>query len=221
MLPLKDHQPSGIFPIVTIGLIIANLIVFGLEIFTPDLEAFIYRFALVPTEVDFTNIRTLTPFITSLFLHGSVLHLLFNMWSLAIFGDNVEASLGKLKFLIFYLVGGIVAGLAQFLLSMDSPIPILGASGAIAGVMGFYMIRFPHHTVKTLVPSTQVISTVDMPSQIVIGVWFVLQLFYGTSSLVTDATETSGVAWWAHIGGFVYGAMIGLVYNKLTRKKIG
>lgn len=221
MLPLKDHQPSGIFPIVTIGLIIANIIVFGFEIFTPDLEAFIFRFALVPAEVNFTDPSTLTPFITSIFLHGSILHLLSNMWFLGIFGDNVEASLGKLKFLIFYLVGGVVAGVAQFLLSMDSPIPILGASGAIAGVMGFYMIRFPHHTVKTLVPSTQVISTVDMPSQIVIGVWFVLQLFYGTSSLVTDATETSGVAWWAHIGGFVYGAMIGLIYNKLTKKRIG
>lgn len=221
MLPLKDHQPSGIFPIVTIGLIIANLIVFGLEILTPDLEAFIYRFALVPAEVNFTNPSTLTPFITSLFLHGSILHLLFNMWSLAIFGDNVEASLGRLKFLIFYLVGGIVAGLAQFLLSMDSPIPILGASGAIAGVMGFYLVRFPHHKVKTLVPSTQLLSTADIPSQIVIGVWFALQLFYGASSLATDSTATTGVAWWAHIGGFVYGVMIGLIYNKLTRKKIG
>lgn len=183
MIPIKDNNSSGIFPAVTIGIIAITIFVFGIEFFSNDLESLIFKFALVPTAVDFSNFSTLFTFVSSVFLHAGFMHLLFNMWFLGIFGNNVEAALGKIKFTLFYLSGGIVAGLAQYVFLTGESIPILGASGAIAAVLGFYLIKYPHHTVKTFVPYFRAVTTIDLPSQIVLGFWFLTQILNGTASL--------------------------------------
>jgi len=134
VIPIKDNDSSGKFPAITIGIILLTIVVFGVEFFSNNLEALIYQFALVPTLIDFSKISSLTTFISSIFLHAGFMHLLFNMWFLGIFGDNVEAVLGKIKFILFYISGGIVAGLTQYLFLKGESVPILGASGAIAAI---------------------------------------------------------------------------------------
>lgn len=220
MIPIKDNNSSGIFPTVTIGIIVVTVFVFGIEFFSNDLESLILKFALVPTSINFLNFSTLFTFVSSVFLHAGFMHLLFNMWFLGIFGDNVEAALGKVKFILFYLSGGIVAGLAQYIFLTGESIPILGASGAIAAVLGFYLIKYPHHTVKTFVPYFRGATTIDLPSQIVLGLWFLTQILNGTASLAIQTAASSGVAWWAHIGGFVYGLLVGKITLILSKKKI-
>lgn len=220
MIPIKDNNSSGIFPVATIGIIVITVFVFGIEFFSNDLESLIFRFALVPTSINFLNISTLTTFLSSIFLHAGFMHLLFNMWFLGIFGDNVEAALGKIKFVLFYLSGGIIAGLAQYIFLTKESIPILGASGAIAAVLGFYLIKYPHRTVKTFVPYFRAVITIDLPSQVVLGLWFFAQILNGTASLAVQTAASSGVAWWAHIGGFVYGLLIGKMSLILSKKRI-
>lgn len=220
MIPIKDNNSSGISPVVTVWVIVITVIVFGVEFFSSDLESLIFQFALVPTSVDFSKISSLLTFVSSIFLHAGFMHLFFNMWFLSIFGDNVEAALGRIKFILFYLSGGIVAGLAQYFFLTGETIPILGASGAIAAVLGFYLVKFPHHTVKTFIPYFRAVTTIDLPSQIVLGIWFLTQILNGTASLAIQTAASSGVAWWAHIGGFVYGLIIGKISLIITRKSI-
>lgn len=207
MLPIRDHEPSHRFPFVTIGIIVLNALVFYFELTAPSLEAFIAQWALTPRLVDFGDLATLTPFITSQFLHGGIAHILFNLWYLWIFGDNVEGRLGHLGFLAFYLVSGAVAGLAQFFVSTTSPIPMLGASGAVAGVLGAYLVFFPHHRVDTLLPYFGFWSRTTLPAGVVLFFWFITQLFSGVGSLGVGAA-IGGVAFWAHIGGFVFGWVV-------------
>jgi len=220
MFPIRDTNLPDKIPVGTICIIVLTVLVFVIQFFSNNLEILIRTFAIVPTSLDFSNISSLFPLITSIFLHGGFIHIISNMWFLGVFGNNVEATLGRLPFVLFYLFGGILAGLAQYIFMRSETIPILGASGAIAAILGFYLIRFPHHTIKTFIPLFSTGTTVDMPSQIVLGIWFVTQIFNGLASLAIHTTATLGVAWWAHIGGFTYGIIIGKISLAHSKKKI-
>lgn len=205
MFPIRDHEPSRTFPFVTIGIIALNVWVFFQE-FTagPRLDDFIAQWALVPVLVDFSQLRSLVPFLTSQFLHAGIAHIAFNMWYLWIFGDNVEGRFGHARFLGFYLLSGIIAALVQFFFSIGSSIPMLGASGAVAGILGAYLVWFPRHRVDTLIPYFGFLSRATLPAGAVLFFWFIMQLFSGLGSLGAS-TAVGGVAFWAHIGGFVFG----------------
>lgn len=204
MFPIRDHNPSRKQPITTVLIVVITSFVFFLEISAPDIEVFIKQYALVPTLVDFSNWQTLLPFIYSIFLHGGWLHIISNMWFLWIFGDNIEAALGHFRFFLFYLFAGIFAGLLQYMFNPISDIPMLGASGAVAGALGAYLVLYPRHKIDTLVPTFGGFMTkVQLPASIMLGYWFFIQLFSGAGSLAS-AFE-GGVAWWAHVGGFAAG----------------
>ncbi|HCE17032.1 MAG TPA: rhomboid family intramembrane serine protease [Anaerolinea thermolimosa] len=211
MFPIKDTIRSRSFPAVTWLLILVNAAVFLFEInLSPrGLNAFVQMYALVPARLDLANPLTWWPLLTHMFLHGGWLHIISNMWTLFIFGDNVEDRLGSFRFLIFYLLGGVLAGLAQALLTPGSTVPALGASGAIAAVLGAYFFFFPHSRVITFVPLFFLPWFVEIPAVIYLGFWFVSQLFSGVTSLaVAGGMAMGGVAWWAHIGGFVVGLIL-------------
>lgn len=203
MFPLRDTIYSEKRPVVTYLLIALNSFVFLWEIVSP--QEVVLRYALVPNQVDFSNLRTLLPFLTSLFLHAGWVHLFSNMWFLRIFGDNVEAFFGRLKFLFFYLLWGIIACFVQYLFLMHSSIPMLGASGAIAGVLGAYLVLFPYSKIETLVPTFAFWARVFLPAPLMLIYWFFIQLFNGTASIIVGTAVVGGVAWWAHIGGFLGG----------------
>ncbi|MBI2405532.1 rhomboid family intramembrane serine protease [Candidatus Microgenomates bacterium] len=203
MIPLRDSQPAHTFPFWVLVIIALNTWVFFLEFSAANPELFISQWALIPTLVDWGNPVTFAPFITSQFLHAGLVHILSNMWFLWIFGDNVEGYFGKLFFPIVYLFSGFVGGAAQYLLAPNSTIPMLGASGAIAGVLGAYLVLFPRHTIKTLVPVFGFITVTDIPASVMLFYWFFTQLFAGVGSLAIAAI--GGVAWFAHIGGFITG----------------
>lgn len=217
MFPIRDHESSGVFPVITISIIAITLIVLIIEFFVPDLDALFVEWALVPSKLDFGNVLTLYPLISSMFLHAGFMHFFSNMWFLWIFGDNVEAALGKVGYALFYLSGGIIAGLAQYLFLRGETIPVLGASGAIAAVLGFYFIRYPHYTVDTLIFFGYSISTTELPAQLVLIFWFILQFLNGTVSFATKTAASSGVAWWAHIGGFVFGMVVAVLIAQVQK----
>jgi membrane associated rhomboid family serine protease len=205
MFPVRDHNPSHKFPFVTIALILVNTIIFLLEVFSPDLETFIQTYALIPNTINFVDVSTLYPFITSMYLHGGFFHLFSNMWFLWIFGDNIEATLGSVGFLVFYIISGIGASLLQYFFAPLSTIPTLGASGAIAGILGAYLVFFPRAKIDTYIFSFYgFLQEVQVPASFMLIYWFIIQFFSGTASLVQTNT-TGGVAWWAHVGGFVVG----------------
>lgn len=219
MLPISDERSSDAIPFATIMIIAVNVIVFLIQMISPNLDEIIYKFAIVPTKVDFQNINTLYVFVTSMFLHGGLMHIASNMWFLHIFGDNVEGDLGFVNYLIMYFLGGIVAGLIQYLFMVGQSIPIIGASGAIAAVLGYYLVRFPHHRIKTMIPfGGGFVRIVDMSSFFVVGMWFLTQVFSGVASISVQTADTGGVAWWAHVGGFVFGASYGFVFSKLKSR---
>lgn len=210
MLPLRDENPTHRFPVVNLTLIAINVLVFiyELTLSSGQLEAFFLRWAVVPARIvyDFSPGAALT-LVTSMFLHGSVLHILGNMLYLFIFGDNIEDVVGHVRYLLVYMVAGVGAGLAQVAVAPDSPIPALGASGAIAGVLA-YLVFFPYARVQYLVAIGIFVRFVEMPAVIALGGWFVLQFFSGLMAL--GGAESGGVAWFAHIGGFVIGILAGL-----------
>ena len=207
MFPIRDHNPSDRLPLITITLILVTSFVFFLQLSAPDFEGFITQYALIPNQVVFPNFTTLLPFLYSIFLHGGWLHIISNMWFLWIFGDNVEARMGHISFLFFYLVAGIAAGLVQYAFNPLSPIPTLGASGAVAGVLGGYIILYPSHKIDTLIPSFGgFMHRVQLPASIMLGYWFLIQLISGAGTFGVDVT--GGVAWWAHIGGFLAGVVL-------------
>lgn len=208
MFPLRDHNQSHKFPFVTILLILANSFVF----FFLTTEKFIFQYALIPSQIDFGNIYSLYPFITSMYLHGGLFHLLSNMWFLWIFGDNIEASLGHIIFFIFYTICGIGAAALQYVFSSTSTIPMLGASGAIAGVLGSYLVFFPKSRIDTLIVSFGgFLQKIQLPATIMLGYWFILQVFSGAVSLGDMAS--GGVAWFAHIGGFAVGWFLAQLFG--------
>ena len=201
MFPLSDSEKSGKIPFVTLALIAINCFVFfnQLTISSPDL--FIHQFALTPNLV---SVQTFYTFITALFLHGGFFHIAANMWFLWIFGDNVEAKLGKVKFILLYFLAGLAGNVLQYAIHPSSSIPILGASGAISGIIGAYIILLPLAKIKTIFIFLFSFSVVQVPVVIYIAYWFVLQLFSGIASL-PFSFQSGGIAFWAHIGGFMAG----------------
>lgn len=218
MVPLRDENPTRITPYVTYGLIAANILVFlyELTLSPPELMRFFYQAAVVPCQLSHTCVATGVPqqipewttLFTSQFLHGGFLHLAGNMLFLWIFGNNVEDKLGHAKYLIFYLACGALAVLTQWFFSANSAVPSLGASGAIAGVLGAYILRFPNVRILTLFGYF----VGYVPAYFFLGWWFIQQAFYGVASLrapVNIGMESGGIAYWAHAGGFVFGAILG------------
>lgn len=212
MIPLRDNIPTRRFPIVNTALIGINVLVFLFEsILGPErLEQLIMTAGLAP--IHFWQVGGLSgwfPLFTSMFLHGGWLHLISNMLALYIFGDNVEDRVGHLRYLLFYLFSGLAASGAHLVAYSGSPIPTVGASGAIAGVLGAYLVLFPQARVVTLIPVFYYLRIVELPAMIYLGFWFISQLFNGVLALsAADVLQGGGVAWWAHIGGFVFGLAI-------------
>jgi membrane associated rhomboid family serine protease len=225
MIPLKDDNPRFTVPFVTALMILANVAVFFYQVSLPQRagQHLVMMYGMVPARVEsaFSGGSVplglaLEPLITSMFLHSGWLHLIGNMWFLWIFGDNVEDELGHAGFLVFYMFCGVAAGITHTIANWGSSLPAIGASGAIAGVMGAYLIFFPRAKVLTLVPLLVFFFTVRLPAIILIGIWFLMQFFSGVGSLGTDGG--GGVAWWAHIGGFTVGALIALVVRERRPK---
>jgi membrane associated rhomboid family serine protease len=208
VFPIGDENAGTILkPIVNwtlIGICVA-VFVFQITLSQSQLEAFFLRFGAVPAEI--TDFRNLPSLLTSMFLHGGLGHLFGNMVFLYVFGDNIEDAMGHVSYLLFYLLCGIAAGLTQILLNPDSTIPLIGASGAISGVMGAYIVLFPQGKVRAIVLYTVML----VPAWIMIGVWFALQLFSGFSTL--GGPDVGGVAFWAHVGGFVAGAILVWIFR--------
>ncbi len=214
MMPIRDHNPSHHFPIMTLAIIAANVCVFIYQLLFPgDLEAFFYTYGLVPCAVTgqcYALPDALPPwmtFFTAMFMHGGWLHIISNMLYLWIFGNNIEDITGSLGFLIFYIVCGLGASAAQIAIDPGSTIVNIGASGAIAGVLGGYLLLFPRAGVDTLVIFGWFVRLVTLPAILVLGGWFVLQLFSGVASLGAMSAE-GGVAYFAHLGGFVAGIIL-------------
>lgn len=218
MIPLYDDNPRVKFPIMTVLLIAANVAVFiyELSLGTGQQGVFMRTYGLVPSHVtaalhDGTGlVSALQPLFTSMFLHSGWLHILGNLWFLWIFGDNTEDILGHFGYLIFYLACGLAGGAAHVAANMDSTLPTVGASGAIAGVMGAYIIFFPRARILTLIILVVFFFTVRLPAVVVIGMWFLIQFFSGVGTL-GQAQAGGGVAFWAHVGGFALGVFVGLV----------
>lgn len=214
MFPISDSHKPQKTAFVTFLIIAINIYVFVRYLLIGDTDSFVSEFALTPEKVNFSNLTTLYPFITSLFLHGGFFHIISNMWFLWVFGDNVEDKLGRIKYLFVYLVSGTAGGLLQYILNPESTIPMLGASGAVSGILGAYFLLFKHHYIKSIVILFFVITTVNIPAGIYIFYWFALQLFQGALSLPTLHMETGGVAFFAHVGGFLAGYMLAKLFNK-------
>ncbi|MFB3812703.1 MAG: rhomboid family intramembrane serine protease [Terriglobales bacterium] len=213
MLPIRDDAPRFATPWVTYLLMTLNLLAFLFEMALPAdaRNAFISQFGLVPANItrllsshETAPDVTLLPLITSMFLHASWLHLIFNMWALWIFGDNIEDYLGHFRYLLLYLLAGVAASGLHFLLNLGSPVPSVGASGAIAGVMGAYLVLYPSARVLTMVPFP-----VYLPAWLVLGYWFVVQFMGGAATAIAYSSQTTGgVAFWAHVGGFLAGIFL-------------
>ena len=224
MIPLRDTIPSQRVAWVTRALLIANLAAFLWEFKQGSgLEAFLYHYGVVPshwfvsTASDFLDWpRLFATLVTSQFLHGGLLHLAANMLYLWIFADNVEDRLGHGRFFLLYVGSGIAAAVAQLLLSPHSSVPMVGASGAIAGVLGAYLLMFPSARIVTLIPLGFFWETVQLPAFLFLGLWFVLQWVQGLST-IGQVADVGGVAFWAHIGGFAAGMIGAAVFRPLNR----
>jgi membrane associated rhomboid family serine protease len=233
VVPLRDENPVKITPYVTYGLIIVNILVFIYELTLPPMElmSFFQTWAVVPEQLTrsffagdisaFTINEWLT-LITSQFIHGGFLHIAGNMLYLWIFGNNMEEELGHVRYLFFYLLCGIIAGLAQWYFGMYSEVPSLGASGAIAGVMGAYIFRFPQVRILTLIPLGIIFFPFRIPAVFYLGIWFLQQAIYGLASLNAPTNigmAEGGIAYWAHAGGFVVGAILSPLLGSTNRQR--
>ncbi len=214
MFPISDNARTKGLPFITIIIIAINVYVFIRYLLLGDTDQFVYEYALIPENVNFSNISTLFPFISSQFLHGGFFHIISNMWFLWVFGDNVEEKIGRIRYLGLYLLSGIAGGLLQYVLSPESSIPMLGASGAVSGVLGAYFLLFKHHSIRSIVFLFFVITTINIPAGIYIFYWFALQLFQGVASLPSLDLETGGTAFFAHVGGFVAGYLIAKLFSQ-------
>lgn len=219
MIPWRDNIPSRRLPVVTLFLIAANVVVFlyqySLSVDDPALRQFITTWGLVPSRIADGGWAAAWPgMFTAMFLHGGWLHLIGNMWYLWLFGDNVEDVMGPIRYIIFYLLGGVAAALAQYAIDPNSNVPMVGASGAIAGVLGGYLLTFWYARVATLVIVFYFIDLIELPAVIVLGGWFLMQLASGVASLGVQTADVGGVAFWAHIGGFVFGMVAVRLFRK-------
>ncbi|MBI4549599.1 MAG: rhomboid family intramembrane serine protease [Candidatus Omnitrophica bacterium] len=212
MFPIRDTVPSRNLPVVTWGFIALNAAAFFFEIFYPRLylNEFLHEFGLIPARylhpewAAWSGLPTddYWPFLTSLFLHGGLLHLVSNMWFLAVFGDNVEDRMGSWRFFAFYLACGMSAGLIHMLTNSASTVPAIGASGAVAGIMGAYLVMFPRARIVTLTPVFLLPYYLEVPAAFFMLAWFLTQLWNG---LWSSGLQATGIAWWAHAGGFAAG----------------
>jgi membrane associated rhomboid family serine protease len=216
MLPLHDNIPSTSRPVVMLGLIAINVLVFLYQMLLPQeaLEQFILNYALIPAH--FLQAPPLSwerwqPVLTSMFLHGGILHIAGNMWYLWLFGDNVEDAMGHVRFLLLYLLCGAAAAVAHVMFNPTSLIPTVGASGAISGVMGAYLMLFPHARIITLVPLGFFSTAIEVRAWFFLVFWALLQ-FLNATMLAQEGV--GGVAWWAHLGGFIAGAILGPVLRR-------
>ena len=225
MIPLRDTIPSRRIPWVMRGLFVLNLTAFALELRQgTSLEAFVYRFGVVPTQWHLATLSDVLDWpglvftlFTSQFLHGGILHLAANMLYLWIFADNVEDRLGHGRFLTLYLGSGAAAAVTQLLMTPTSSLPLVGASGAIAGVLGAYLLLFPAARIVTWIPLGFFWNTVEIPAFIFLGLWFLLQWLNGITT-IGQVADLGGVAFWAHVGGFISG-MAGVVLLRPARRR--
>ena len=229
MFPIKDSIPSRSVPVATRALILINFVVFFFELglSNESLERVAYLFGLVSAR--FTHpgwaqsvgfpVGDYWPILTHQFLHGGWLHILANMWTLWIFGDNVEDRMGPIRFLIFYLLCGVVAGLAQMLINSDSTLPSVGASGAIAGVLGAYLLFFPTARLVVLLPIFFYPFFFEVPAVFFLMLWFFSQLFSGAAALA-GPQYVGGIAWWAHVGGFLGGVVLCGLFRRKPRRPL-
>jgi membrane associated rhomboid family serine protease len=222
MIPIRDSVKSSTVPVINYIIIALNALVFAYELSLGDLlDNFIRTFGLTPAAF-FTALSTadvigiVFPVFTSMFIHGGLMHFAGNMWFLYIFGDNVQDSMGYSRYIVFYLLCGIAAALTQIFLNPDSQVPMVGASGAIAGVMGAYMVLYPRGKVLTLIPIFFFIQLVRVPAVVFLLIWIGLQTIQGVASLGMDIS--GGVAWWAHIGGFIAGIVLIFLFRKPTSR---
>lgn len=213
MIPLRDSARPRRTPFVNWALIVINIFIFYKEFMLPDsvLNRVFYYFGVIPSDVTYlvATGASLQPvmlsFVTAMFLHGGWVHVLGNMLYLWVFGDNVEDRLGHLRYLLFYLAVGIIGSISHVLANPTSEVPVIGASGAVAGVLGAYFVTFPRSRVLTLVPILIFFTIMELPAIIFLAIWFLLQIFNGTASIGGTANP---VAWWAHVGGFVAGVIL-------------
>ncbi|MEL6927890.1 MAG: rhomboid family intramembrane serine protease [Cyanobacteria bacterium J06600_6] len=222
MIPINDENPTSTTPVVVYALIAINVVVFLHQMtLGRGVEGFFQLYAVVPQQLSasFNGISVNQPvpeiltLITSQFLHGGLMHIGGNMLFLWTFGDNIEHDLGHAKFLLFYLACGVLAALTHWFFGMQSGVPTVGASGAIAGVMGAYIIKYPKAKIVTILPLFIIFTTVRIPAVYFLGFWFVQQAFSSVASL--GMPEGGGVAYWAHSGGFVFGAVLGWMLGLL------
>ena len=227
MVPLHDDNPTNITPVVVYALITINILVFLHQMsLGAGINDFFQLYAVIPRELSASfagaSINQPVPetytLITSQFLHGGFMHIVFNMLFLWTFGNNIEDSLGHVKFLIFYLGCGILAGLTHWFFDMSSLVPTVGASGAIAGVMGAYILKYPKAQILTLLPLGIFITTIRIPAFFFLGFWFIQQAISSVLSLGLPG-NTGGVAYWAHAGGFVFGAILGPLLGLFSDRK--
>jgi membrane associated rhomboid family serine protease len=216
VIPLGDVIPSRTVPIVTILIIAVNALVFLLELVAMQegvIDRCVYAYAMIPAEFSWPSV------FSSMFLHGSLMHFLGNMMFLWIFGDNVEDRFGHGRYAVFYAVSGAVAALGHVYADPMSPVPTIGASGAVAGVMGAYFVMYPHSRVLTWIPP---LFLIEVPAVIFLGLWFILQLFSGVGDTMRAAAggQPGGVAFWAHVGGFIVGATLSVVLQRPERSRV-
>jgi membrane associated rhomboid family serine protease len=210
MFPISDSIKADRFPFFNLFIIIVTVYVFIQEVLAPDSTGFINHYALIPANVHLSEYITLVPFVTSIFLHGGILHIISNMWFLWVFGNNVETSLPPPVFLLLYISAGIAGNIFQYMLMPDSTVPMIGASGAVAGILGCYFIFFPYSKVKTLFFIFFFITIIEISAPIMLGYWFLLQLFSGLVSL-PGADSQGGIAFFAHVAGFVIGILYAII----------
>ena len=228
MFPIKDDIPHDKPPIINYSLIVVNFLFFFYELgLGPELKLFIFKYGVVPKRFllffdpsfHISSIFLLKTVLISMFLHGGWLHILGNMWFLFVFGDNVEDMLGHFRYLIFYILCGFGATFLHIIFNPTSSIPSIGASGAIAGVLGAYMIFYPHAKILTLIPIFIFFEIIELPSVLWIGIWILIQVLFGMFSIGLADTTGGGIAWWAHIGGFFAGVIYASKYLKKRYKK--
>jgi membrane associated rhomboid family serine protease len=219
MIPLKDDVPTRTFPIITIGIVLVNIFIFAWSLTLPaGLErGLVQKYALIPRDlmVALTSRTDLLPYnvmtiFTSMFIHGGFLHIGGNMLYLWIFGNNVEDAAGHMRFALFYVLSGVAAALVQCSFDPSSPVPMVGASGAVSGVLGAYLILFPRAKVKTLIFVFLFITTIDIPAMLLLTVWFFIQIAF--------CHGQGGVAWFAHIGGFIFGMLTVKIFARRRPK---
>ena len=221
MIPLRDNIKSTRFAFISWIILIANCYVFYLELRSgrgDSLERFIREWAVIPRHLSANPIEQAHTLVTATFLHGGWMHIIFNMLFLYIFADNVEDRLGHIKFFIFYLLVGVAANGIQALMSPQSAIPLIGASGAIAGVLGAYFFYYPHSRIITLIPIGFIVTIREIPAYFFLGFWFLMQMLSAGHSMIVTQQSLGGVAWWAHASGFVIGLLLAPILGGKTGK---